>query len=247
MGIPVIGCHCSVCQSDSPCNKRMRPSGLITIDNKKFLIDCGPDFRMQALEHHIDRLDGLILTHAHHDHTAGIDELRALYLRQKIPLPCLLSRDTAEEIRNRYYYIFKNPEKEQLLPRIDLQLLDGPRGLVKFQGINIRFLSYEQAGMQVNGFRFGDFAYISDIRHYPDTIFDDLKGIKTLVISALRFERTPFHLGIDDAVEIAKRIGSEHTWLTHISHELDHEATNAYLPANVRMSYDGLELTFDTN
>jgi phosphoribosyl 1,2-cyclic phosphate phosphodiesterase len=134
-----------------------------------------------------------------------------------------------------------------LLPRIDLQLLDGPRGLVKFQGINIRFLSYEQAGMQVNGFRFGDFAYISDIRHYPDTIFDDLKGIKTLVISALRFERTPFHLGIDDAVEIAKRIGSEHTWLTHISHELDHEATNAYLPANVRMSYDGLELTFDTN
>jgi phosphoribosyl 1,2-cyclic phosphate phosphodiesterase len=88
MGIPVIGCHCSVCQSDSPCNKRMRPSGLITIDNKKFLIDCGPDFRMQALEHHIDRLDGLILTHAHHDHTAGIDELRALYLRQKIPLPC---------------------------------------------------------------------------------------------------------------------------------------------------------------
>lgn len=244
MGIPVIGCGCPVCRSGSPCNQRSRPSGVITIGKKQFLIDCGPDFRMQALKYNISHLDGLILTHAHHDHTAGIDELRVLYLRSKKHLPCLLSHDTAEEIRNRYYYIFDKPAQDQLLPRIRLQILEDARGEVNFEGVPIRYVTYEQAGMKVNGFRFGNFAYISDIRHYPETLFEDLAGVETLVLSALRFEKTPFHLGIDEAIAFAQRLGAHHTWLTHIAHELDHEATNAYLPANIRMAYDGLELTW---
>lgn len=246
MGIPVVGCHCPVCTSDSPCNKRMRPSGLITIENKKILIDAGPDFRFQALQHHIDHIDGLLLTHAHHDHTAGLDELRVFYMRSKKPVPCLLSRETAKDIQTRFDYIFgEQSHMHKLTPRISLQILEKDRGMTHFLGIPIGYVSFEQAHMKVNGYRFGNFAYISDIRDYPETIFEDLKGVEILVLSALRFESSHFHLGIDEAIEFGNRVKAEHTWITHIAHELDHEATNAYLPSNVRMAYDGLELTFD--
>lgn len=245
MGIPVVGCHCPVCRSESPCNQRTRPSGLLTINGKRLLIDCGPDFRLQALKHHIEHLDGLILTHAHHDHIAGIDELRVLYMRSKKPLPCLLSKHTAEDLHLRYSYIFKDPVNPmQLVSRIHLQVLEGDRGETSFVGCPIRYFTYSQGGMAVNGYRIGNFAYVSDIRDYPETIFDDLKGVEHLVVSALRFELTAFHLGINEAIDFAERAGAKHTWLTHIAHELEHEATNGYLPPNIRMAYDGLELSF---
>ncbi|MBA3957757.1 MAG: MBL fold metallo-hydrolase [Parachlamydiaceae bacterium] len=245
MGIPVIGCTCSVCTSESPCNQRFRPSGLLTINQKKILIDCGPDFRNQALKHSINHLDGIILTHAHHDHVAGIDELRVFYMRQKQPIPCLLSHETTTDLRTRFHYIFKdlNPANT-VTSRLDLQILEGHRGTTQFLGFPIKYFSYEQAGMHVNGFRIGNFAYVSDIRKYPNTIFEDLQGVDILVLSALRFEPTPFHLGIDEAIAFANKVGCQHTWLTHIAHELDHEKTNEYLPPNVRMAYDGLEISF---
>lgn len=245
MGIPVIACHCAVCQSESPCNCRMRPSALITVNGKRFLIDCGPDFRSQALHYHIDTLDGIILTHAHHDHTAGIDELRVFYLHQKKVLPCLLSEATASELRRRYHYIFDDRlAKQKFTARIDLQILEGERGQTSFQGMQIKYVTYTQGGMKVNGFRFGNLAYISDIKEYDDSIFEDLKGIETLIISALRPTPSPMHLNVDDAIAFANRTQAKHTWLTHIAHELDHEEANAYLPTNVRMAYDGLELNF---
>lgn len=245
MGIPVIGCRCPVCRSDSPCNKRTRPSGLITVDKQKILIDVGPDFRYQALTHHIDHIDGVFLTHAHHDHTASLDELRVFYMRSKHVLPCLLSQETALDIQTRYAYIFGDPDHpEKLISRISLQVLPGDRGETSFLGLKVSYFTYEQAKMKVTGFRLGNFAYVSDIRTYPESIFDDLKGVQVLVISALRFEPSPFHLGIDEAVDFSRRMGASSTWLTHIAHELDHEATNAYLPPNVRMAYDGLEIYF---
>lgn len=243
MGIPIIGCHCPVCTSLSPCNKRLRPSGLLTVNNKKILIDCGPDFRSQALCYHIDSLDGLIMTHAHHDHTAGIDELRIYYMRNKIPLPCLASVATADDIRTRFPYIFfKNSEK--VTARILMQELEGREGLVDFMGLQFRYVTFEQAGMLVNGYCLGNFAYISDIKNYSESIFDHLQGIEVLVISALSMATSHFHLSVDEAVAFAARVGAKETWLTHIGHDLDHEATNAYLPSNVRMAYDGLELNF---
>lgn len=245
MGIPVIGCHCPVCSSESPCNQRLRPSGLLTIGNKKLLIDCGPDFRIQALRHHLDTLDGIIITHAHHDHIAGIDELRVYSMHRKVSLPCLLSKETADDLKIRYHYIFQEKAlPNKLLPQMSLQVLDKTHGQTVFQGIKIHYMSYHQAGMQVNGFRFGNFAYVSDIRHYQERIFKDLHGIETLVLSALRYTQSDFHFSIDEAITFANRVGAKHTWLTHIAHELEHEATNAYLPHNIRMAYDGLELTF---
>lgn len=246
MGVPVIGCQCAVCRSESPCNQRMRPSGLITIGHKKILIDCGPDFRMQALRYHIHHLDGLILTHAHHDHLAGIDELRVYYMQTKDPLPCLVSHETANNLKHRYHYFFEENEGRKLTAKIALQVLEGERGETDFLGIGIGYMTYEQGGMCVNGFRFGNFAYISDIRNYPDTIFEDLKGVEILVVSALRMTSSFMHFSVDEAVEFVNRIGAKQAWLTHISHDLDHEATNSRLPSHIRMAYDGLELTFKT-
>lgn len=246
MGVPVIGCHCSVCNSESPCNQRTRPSGLITVGQKRLLIDCGPDFRTQALHHKIEHIDGLLLTHTHHDHVAGIDELRAFYMKHKEPMPCLLSKESAGDLKRRFHYLFDEdvtlPNK--LTARIALSLLDGHRGNTEFQGIKITYVTYEQAGMLVNGYRFGNFAYISDISKYPESIFDDLKGVEMLVISALRQTHSALHFSVGQAIEFSQRLKATQTWLTHISHELDHEETNASLPANVRMAYDGLELHF---
>lgn len=243
MGIPVMACDCSVCLSTLPENKRFRPSALVRMNHKQFLIDAGPELRIQALKYGIDHLDGVLFTHSHHDHTAGIDDLRAFAFKNKKQLPALLSKETAEDLKTRYYYIFNEKlSPARLVTRIQMQLLESTRGEVIFEGVPIRYVTYEQTGMLVNGFIIGTVAYFSDIRHYPDTIFDDLKGVKTLIISALRYTSSPAHFTVDEAVDFAQASGVEKTWLTHISHDLDHEKTNAYLPLSVRMAYDGLQI-----
>ena len=245
MGIPVIGCSCAVCKSDNPRNSRMRTSALCTVGNQHILIDCGPDFRQQALTHHLKNIDGLILTHSHNDHTAGIDELRVLCLKSGKPIPCLLSDETAKDLKVRFDYLFvENEPYAGLLARFGMQQFEKDRGEVVFQGIRLNYFSFHQMGMRVDGIRFGDLAYVSDIKDYPETIFEDLKGIKTLVLSALRFERTKMHFSIDDAIAFAQRAGAEKTWLTHVSHDLDHEIGNDYLPPSIRIAYDGLQLEF---
>jgi len=244
MGIPVIGCKCSVCQSQSPCNRRLRPSALVTLNNTKLLIDCGPDFRAQALLHNIDDIDALLVTHTHHDHIAGIDELRVYFMKHKNPLPCLLSAESARDLKKRFSYIFDNIVADKLIAKIALTILEKDRGEYVFQNIKIKYLTYEQGGMPVTGFRFGNLAYISDISKYPQEIFEDLKGTEILIVSALRESKSQMHFSVDEAVEFSQKVGASQTWLTHIAHELDHEATNARLPSNVRMAYDGLELIF---
>lgn len=246
MGIPVIGCPCAVCRSDSPCNQRLRPSGLLIIENKKFLIDCGPDFRLQALRYHIDHLDGVLITHSHHDHIAGIDELRVYFMHSRQALPCLLSSSTLLDLKSRYPYIFDVQNvKSKLTPRLEPHLLKQEFGEQAFQGIPIKYATYEQTGMKVNGFRIGNLAYFSDLKNYTEEVFTCLQGVETLIISALRFDSAYAHLSVDEAIAFSKKAGAHHTWITHIAHELEHEKANEYLPANVRMAYDGLEIDLD--
>lgn len=246
MGVPVIGCKCSVCHSKSSYDKRMRPSGLLTIGVQNILIDCGPDFHQQALLYKIENLDGCLLTHAHYDHIAGVDELRVFYMRSKKALPCLLSKMTGEELQNCYYYMFEREASlHKLVPKFSLQFLEGKRGQVNFLNIPIKYVTYEQADTPVNGYIIGNLAYLTDIHNYPENIFEDLKGVDTLIISALRFTPSHLHLTVDQAIEFAKKVSAKQTWLTHISHDLDHEKTNAYLPSNIRVAYDGLKLDFE--
>jgi phosphoribosyl 1,2-cyclic phosphate phosphodiesterase len=158
-----------------------------------------------------------------------------------------LSEETLRELKIRFYYIFKdhcNAEGTKLTTDLEEHLLEGDVGSINFGGMKIEYMSYRQGGMQVQGFRFGDLAYLTDIKHYDSKIFDSLVGVKTLIISSLRFTPSPLHFTVDDAVEFAKKVGAKETWLTHIAHELDHAKTNAYLPESIRLSYDGLELPF---
>lgn len=239
-GVPVIGCSCSVCHSSEPRNRRLRSAALLKVAGRQFLIDAGPDVRMQALRWDINTLDGVFLTHAHQDHTAGIDDLRIYAGRSHKPLPCLLSSATLDEVRTRFSYLFREPFNSAL----DLRLLPEARGEMLFEGVRVCYFTFSQLAMPVNGYRFGDLAYVSDIRDYPETIFDDLRGVQHLVISALRFSSSHMHLTVDEAVAFAERVGAAHTYFTHTSHDLDYEKTNAYLPDKVRMGYDGMVIDF---
>lgn len=245
-GIPEIGCDCSVCQSTFQKNKRLRPSCLIKLNNKVLLIDASPDFRYQALKYQIKHIDGLILTHGHYDHTGGIDELRTFNLIEKKAIDCLLSKDTLEELKKSYYYLFQPIYKEgTLFTNLSFFELDKDFGDTKFQGINIGYISYFQKKTKVTGYKIGKLAYISDIKEYPDNIFEFLKDIDVLVLSALRPEPSPVHFNFDEALNFVNKVKPKKTFFTHIAHEVDHEKVSSTLPKNVNLAYDGLEIEFD--
>ena len=240
-GVPLIGCTCSVCTSSSPKNKRLRPSGLLSVQGKSLLVDIGPDFRTQALHFQITTLDGLLLTHTHYDHIAGIDEVRIFNLRRGSPLPCLLSKESFEEIRKRYYYFF---DERSVSAKFSFTVVEKEEGEVSFLGVPIAYCSFTQAGAKVTGFRIGEFAYICDIQTFSDSVVASLRGVRKLVLSALKPDPSPFHFSFEEAALFARRVGASETWLTHINHSLDHEALNALLPPEIRVAYDGLKLEF---
>lgn len=243
VGVPMIGCSCEVCHSPDPLNQRLRPSALLRVGSRQFLIDVGPDFRMQALRASISTIDGLLLTHAHHDHTAGLDDLRPIYYHRQTPFPILLSKETAQEVLLRFSYLFHG-EGPNFVSRFELKILPDQEGEILFENLPIQYMTYMQGKMSVNGYRIGDLAYVSDIKNFSPSIFERLKGVKQLVISALRYTASPMHLSVDEAIDFAKRLKVERAWLTHISHDLEHHKTNSYLPEFMSLAYDGLEIDF---
>lgn len=244
MGVPIVGCGCAVCRSSDPKNRRLRSSGLIEIGTKRFLIDAGPDIREQLLRARVHQIDGLLLTHAHYDHVGGLDDLRILSFYNKAPIPCLLSHPTWEELRPRFDYLFASKEHPERHVHFIPQFLPDARGVTSFAGLPIQYCSYHQTRMEVNGYRIGDFAYLTDILNYPPTIFEDLKGVRTLVISALRHEPQHLHFTIGQAIEFAKEVNVPLCYFTHLAHELDYEETQKLLPLSIFLAYDGLECPF---
>lgn len=193
------------------------------------------------MQHGIETLDGLLLTHTHYDHVAGIDEVRIFNVRQKKTIPCLLSQESFEEIQKRYYYFFN---REGLSAKLEFLPLGGDFGETEFLGLRVGYSTFFQGGMKVTGFRLGNFAYISDIQKYDDAIFASLEGVRILVLSALRPEPSPFHFSFEEAAYFAKRVGAHETWVTHMGHFFSHDDLNALLPPQVRVAYDGLKLEF---
>ena len=245
MGIPVMTCCCKVCRSQDSRNKRLRCAALLHVADKVFLIDAGPDIRTQGIRSGIRHLDGVLITHTHSDHVSGLDDLRIFFLKTEKALPCLLSRASYTEISKRFDYMFQAPcPTRNITARFDCKIMEEERGELEFCGVKIRYFTYYQGPMPVTGFRIGDMAYVTDLCDYPETIFDDLKGVKKLVISALRFIPSHVHLTVDQSVEIARKVGAEETRFIHMSHDLDHQKTNLYLPDNMKLAYDSETFNF---
>ncbi len=243
MGTPVVTCKCAICTSNDPLNHRLRPAGLLKLGEQRFLIDTGPDFRQQALRCGLDRLDGVLITHTHFDHIAGIDDLRVYYFLLHQTLPCLLSQDSYEDIKKTHGYFFKKSTDDVMGgTRFQFQIIQNDFGTENFCGHNWQILTFEQGGMKVTGFRLGSFAYVMDLKNFSSEIYEALKGVEVLVMSALRYKPSPAHLSMDEALVFAARVGAKQTWFSHIAHDLDHETTNQQLPAGVKLAYDGLEI-----
>jgi phosphoribosyl 1,2-cyclic phosphate phosphodiesterase len=213
------------------------------VGGKTILIDCGPDFRAQGLRIGLKDLDGVILTHAHYDHIAGIDDLRVFYFIQKKVLPCLLSDQTLNEIKIRYSYFFQNINDDVLGgSRFDFQVLHDEFGKTNFLGLEVDYMSYEQGGMKITGFKIGKLAYILDIKHYTEKLIHSLKGTEILVMSALRQKPSPAHLTIDEAIAFAGKVGAQKTYFSHVSHDEDFHTLTKILPPGIEIAYDGLTL-----
>jgi phosphoribosyl 1,2-cyclic phosphate phosphodiesterase len=243
-GIPVITCDCPVCTSTNPRNQRLRSSILLRNAEKTILVDCGSDYRQQALTHHINRLDALLLTHAHSDHVSGLDELRLYNWKQKHAIPVFASARTIHDIRQRFSYIFSPLQEGGGVPEIELTAVTGP---FETHGVRVLPLEVMHGKLPVLGFRFGNFAYITDASQVPDETVRRLSGVRYLILNALRYKPHPTHLTVDEAVAIARRVGAERTWFTHITHDLDHDEANARLPEGMALAHDGLEFDIDAS
>jgi phosphoribosyl 1,2-cyclic phosphate phosphodiesterase len=237
-GIPVIGSNHPVCLSKNPKDKRLRVSILIEWDDKAFVIDCGPDFRYQMLRVNCDRIDGIIFTHEHADHTAGLDDIRPFYFRQG-DIPFYAHQRVLGELTKRFNYIFTTKDKYPGVPSvIQHEVKNEPFFIDTMEVIPINGYHHK---LQVFGYRFEDFAYLTDMKTVSDEEVDKLKGVKVLVVNALREQQHISHFNLEEALQFVKRVAPETAYLTHISHYLGfHDEVECNLPENVFLAYDNL-------
>ena len=247
-GVPTIGCDCSVCTSHNPRNKRLRSSVLFRISDdesqKTILVDVTPDIRMQALRSGFTRVDSVLITHTHADHCHGLDDMRALYWAGgRKPLELWSSQESLDDLKRTFGYIFDMDYDYKGVVRFDPHLFtDDP---FTAAGIEVTPIPVIHGNMIVAGFRIGDAAYITDTNKVPDESIEKLKGVKLLVLDALRRAPHPTHMSLPAALETAEKIGCDRVWFTHINHDLDHELISAELPEWASLGHDMLRMVLD--
>jgi phosphoribosyl 1,2-cyclic phosphate phosphodiesterase len=243
MGVPTIGCDCAVCSSSDPRDRRTRPSVLIEYGGRNVVIDTTPDFREQAIRENIRALDAVLYTHTHADHLLGIDDLRPLSFKHKPQkLPLYAHPDAAEFIRKMFRYIFDADYKFGGLPQVELKPIAGTLDLF---GARFEPILLIHGDAEIYGFRFGSAAYLTDHNEIPEQSLDRLKGLDVLFLDALRYKPHPTHSTVEHSLKTVERLHPRRAFFTHICHDLPHEETNAALPENVRLSYDGMKLEFE--
>jgi phosphoribosyl 1,2-cyclic phosphate phosphodiesterase len=237
-GVPVIACNCAVCTSTDKRDNRLRSSILIETKEATIVVDTGPDFRYQMLRQKVHKLDAILFTHGHKDHTAGLDDVRAYNYFQNKEMDIYASLETQEVLRREFQYIFLNSSYPGV-PQIIMHNLYNETFCINGLSIlPIRVLHYH---LEVYGFRIGDFTYITDANFIDQAEKEKIKGSKVLVLNALRKEKHISHFTLNEALELAAELNCQQTYLTHISHQLGlHNDVNLELPDGVQLAFDGL-------
>jgi phosphoribosyl 1,2-cyclic phosphate phosphodiesterase len=243
-GVPVIGCDCEVCLSGDPRDTRLRTACLIRSETTTIAIDTGPDFRQQMLLAGTQQLNAVLFTHPHKDHTAGLDDTRPFFFRQRKPIDIYASPMVQEQLKREYSYAFETQNKYPGAP--DFQLFTMSELPFHVGDISVRAIPMMHGKMPVYGFRIGAFAYLTDVNFIPEASFELLHGLEVLVLDALRHDVHHSHFNLRQAVEVAERIGARKTWFTHISHLMGRAAEiDPDLPESIALGYDGLEFEIE--
>ncbi len=240
-GVPYIGCEHPVCLSKNPKDKRLRSALLITINNFNYLIDCGPDFRMQMLKNTISKIDAILFTHEHADHIGGLDDIRP-YCHRQGAIPIYAHERVLTNLEKRYDYIFAKTKRYKGAPSVLTNTIDNT--IFKINNQKITPIDVLHGSWQVFGYRFDNFAYVTDISAISETEKEKLYQLDVLVLDALQIEKHPTHFCLDEALTLIAELKPKKAYLTHISHKMGfHNLVSETLPNNVFLAYDNLTLT----
>jgi phosphoribosyl 1,2-cyclic phosphate phosphodiesterase len=240
VGVPAIGCGCDVCRSDNPKNRRTRASAIVGLPEGNLLIDTSPDLRQQLLREEIGIVHSVLYTHEHADHVFGLDDLRLMQFQLGGPVPLYCEPRVEERIRKSYDYAFSPPTDLHpgAVPQLAIRRIDlSPLDVLGARIMPIRLKHGPR--FDVLGFRFGNVAYCTDVNAISEESMKRLTGLDVLILDALRRQGHATHFGLEEAIEVARALAPKQTYFTHMSHELEHEATNRTLPAGMALAYDG--------
>lgn len=243
-GVPLIGCRCAVCTSENPKNRRSRVSLLIEGEGTRVLIDASPDLREQCLRHDISRIDGVLITHDHADHTHGLDDARAFNYHGNQPLALYADSECMQSLRTKFPYMFLDPIPEYgwfrpcLRPHV-VNYYDS----VTIGGLTLCTFAQTHGKVQTIGLRVGDFAYSTDVHTLDEKAFEALRGVRVWIVDCLGYKPAPTHAHLERTLEWIARVKPERAILTHMSHQFDYGTLAAELPPGVEPGYDGLVLS----
>ena len=235
-GVPIAGCRCPVCMSKDPKNVRTRSSLFVRKDGVNILVDSSTDLRCQALANKITRIDAVLYTHSHADHTHGIDDLRTFNFINRMEIKCYGNELTVNNLKSNFKYVFDDFPVAGGKPRLDFKIVDKK---FRFKGVDITPVEINHANWIILGYRIGNMAYLTDCSGIPEQSIKKLKNLDLLILGALRYRPHVAHFSVEQAVEMINKIKPKKAILTHMGHELDYNILNRELPGNISPAYDG--------
>jgi phosphoribosyl 1,2-cyclic phosphate phosphodiesterase len=239
-GIPIIGSTHPVCLSENPKDKRLRVSILVEWEGYTYVVDCGPDFRYQMLRANCSKIDGILFTHEHSDHVAGLDDIRPFVFRQG-DIPIYAHERVLRDLHQRFAYVFETENKYPGAPSVSEHIITNTA--FSIGNIEVTPVNVMHHQLQVFGFRFKDFVYITDAKTIADSELEKLRNVEVLVVNALRHEQHQSHFNLEEALDFINKVKPKRAYLTHISHLLGfHDEVEQTLPENVFLAYDNLEI-----